>query len=178
MFVPLWIVIIRMLIIRKYIFNFERISFAVSRGPKVFLGVHYFSVQSGTSSSFSAMTHRVPRTHTITQTLDPLARLVLVRKRRAGGKMIWQLLRRAITELKHESCCVLVIREHLKLVFYAPNMWLLWNDNPWSRLRKDLLLFIERSRCSHLASIRKFRDCLCVLFGNKSQMEKSIPHQH
>ena len=90
-----------MLIIRKYIFNFERISFAVSRGPKVFLGVHYFSVQSGTttSSSFSAMTHRVPRTHTIAQTLDPLARLVLVRKRRAGGKMIWQLLRRAITEL-------------------------------------------------------------------------------
>ena len=80
--------------------------------------------------------------------------------------------------LKHESCCVLVIREHLKLVFYAPNMWLFWNDNPWSRLRKDLLLFIERSRCSHLASIRKFRDCLCVLFGNKSQMEKSIPHQH
>ena len=91
-----------MLIIRKYIFNFERISFAVSRGPKVFLGVHYFSVQSGTttsSSSFSAMTHRVPRTHTIAQTLDPLARLVLVRKRRAGGKMFWQLLRRAITEL-------------------------------------------------------------------------------
>ena len=106
MFVPLWIVIIRMLIINA-IFNFERISFAVSRGPKVFLGVHYFSVQSGTSSSsssFSAMTHRVPRTHTITQTLDPLARLVLVRKRRAGGKMIWQLLRRAITEARELLC--------------------------------------------------------------------------
>ena len=32
------------------------------------------------------MTHRVPRTHTITQTLDPLARLVFGTKKKCTGE--------------------------------------------------------------------------------------------